>query len=493
MSKRKISRNDACPCASGKKFKSCCSGQVDWNSIVRDNLDWKPFLSIRGKNILFIERILTALQLDNAPKRKTLTEYKSAFTPQAVREIHEAIVEIWPPDCDIENILRSSKSETSGLYIGDYSKNIVTRGLTRHSLYANKILLVDPFIYPLSVTDSFNPLIHPEKFRTQTLRNVDLWFSLIPWIGAGIVEFIRTPSDFDKQLNWESLKRQTNKFEDNVELKRILEESVEEKVDQFKEEEGVRMLILSAPDEYLRTVFNENKADGDTMDEDEFIAHVHKLRKKDPYYLGPLPETPNEYSEYHIQSSGASYDIARLTASLTDSYLVTDLPSKWKEIEIDRNIEGADYSEWEPLAKAFQNIDLKYLDSVGLDHALTLREEERLSKLRVFLRKTWNAACSGNPYGDQNIKYLAEELESEVADAEEEWKQIDRDLIKWFGGESAATLLAAGPLIASGHAAFLGAAFVTAGTSTLISSTLKRRGFKDKMPASFFMDLKRKM
>lgn len=489
--KLKIKRNDLCPCASGKKYKHCCEGKVDWNQIIRERLDWKPFLSIRGKNIIFLERIFEALQLDSPPRRRSLTEYKAAFTPHAVKTIHEAIVDIWPPDSDIEDLLRATKSETSGLYIGEYKKNLILRGITRHSLYANKILLVDPFVYPLSVREPYNAILHPEQFRTQTLRNVDLWFSLIPWISAGIVEFIRTPADFDKQLNWDSLHRQKRKFEENEELKTILEETTAAKVEEFTEEEGQRMFILNAPDGYLRHLFRKLGLGSTDMDEDAFIAHVHKLRKADPYYLGPLSETPNGYSEYHIMTTGASYDIARLTASLTDSYLVTDLPTKWKEIEIDRNNDGVDPGEWEPLAKAFQNVKLQYLDAASLDHALILRQEERLSRLRTFLRKTWAAACTGNPYGEHNVQLLTDALEGEVAAAEEEWKQIDRDLLKWFGGESAATLLAAGPLISSGHAGFLGAAFVTASTTTLISAALKRKGFKDKLPAAFFMDLKK--
>ncbi len=32
MARKKISRNDPCPCGSGKKFKHCCYGKhIDWN------------------------------------------------------------------------------------------------------------------------------------------------------------------------------------------------------------------------------------------------------------------------------------------------------------------------------------------------------------------------------------------------------------------------------------------------------------------------------
>jgi len=491
MSRRvKVGRNDQCPCGSGKKFKYCCAGKVDWNQILREHSpERKEHLSLRERNRLFIERACDALQLDE--EVKSLADLKGAFTPNAVRKIHEAIVEIWPKDVKIASVLESARTDVSGLYIGEYQRDLLIRGVTRHALYANKILLVDPFIYPLSVRDEYNPILHPEKFRTQTFKNIDIWFHLAPWVKAGIVEFIRTPGDFDPQLRWESLERQRKKFEDNEELKRLLDETVKSKVLEFREREGLRLFVLSAPDDYLRKTFRELKFDTEKFGEDDFIAHVHELRRSDPFYLEPVRDSEGGFGEFHINTSGASYDIARLTASLTRSYLVTDLPPRWKEIELDREQSGIDIGEWSPVAKAFQNLDLKYLNNLELSHALSLRTEGRLENLRSFLHRIWSAASSGNPFGDENVRHLADELQAQVAKAEEEWKQIDRDLIKWAGGEAAGALLAGGPLIESGHAGFFAAAIVVAGTATLISTTLQRRGFPDKFPAAFFMDLMR--
>lgn len=441
---------------------------------------------------MFLERVFAALQLDREPGPKSLSDFKAAFTPKAVREINEAIIDVWPKDIDLESVLKKSHADVSGLYVGEYQTDLLLRGVTRHSLYANKILLVDPFVYPLSVREQYNPIHYPEQFRTQTLKNIDIWFHFIPWIKAGIVEFIRTPADFDPRLNWDSLHSQKRKYEESEELKALLEETARTKVEEYKEREGLRMLVLSAPDDYLRRTFRELKLGTDKFEEDKFIARIHELRKRDPYYLEPVEHDGKGWSEYHIMTTGASYDIARLTASITGSYLVTDLPTRWKEMELDREQHGASNAEWSPLAKAFQNVDLKFLNNLELTHALTLRSEGRLSKLRAFLRRLWAAASSENPYGEDKVRILADELEAEVALAQEEWKQIDRDLIKWAGGEVAAGLLAGGPLIASGHAGFLAAAIAVAGATNLITSTLKRKGFPDKLPAAFFMDLAKK-
>jgi hypothetical protein len=162
-------------------------------------------MSIRGRNLLFAAAIVDALGLDPEGDHPTLAQYKAAFTAQAVRKIYEAVVEIWPPNTAIQPLLEQSGTAVSGLYIGDYAPIYLERALVRHSTYANKILLVDPFIHPYVTSDKFNPILHPENYRAQTLKNVNFYRKVLPWIDAGIVEFVRTPADFDRRLNYQAL------------------------------------------------------------------------------------------------------------------------------------------------------------------------------------------------------------------------------------------------------------------------------------------------
>ncbi len=90
----KIGRNDPCPCQSGKKYKHCCDKKVDWDAINRHGADCRPYLSMRGRNLYFVARIAEALQFDSLGKTRQLRDYKAAFTADAVRRIHEAILEV---------------------------------------------------------------------------------------------------------------------------------------------------------------------------------------------------------------------------------------------------------------------------------------------------------------------------------------------------------------------------------------------------------------
>ena len=103
---------------------------------------------------------------------------------------------------------------------------------------------------------------------------------------------------------------------------------------------------------------------------------------------------------------------------------------------------------------------------------------------------TWAIIIVSNAFDERNAQLLGDELREEVRKAEEEWKQIDRDLLKWFGAELGSGLLAAGPLLSMGQGAFLAAAFAVAGTLTITATTAQRNAFPEKFPAAFFMNLK---
>ena len=166
----KVGRNSACSCLSGKKFKHCCQGKIDWERLRRDRADPQPYMSARGRNLQFAAAIIDALQLDPAAQM-SLTRYKQSFSADAVRKIYEAIMSIWPPETDIQNVLERSRAEVSGLYVGDYQIDYLSRAVVRHSIYAIRFCLLSHSSIPTfsapSSTRSKTPIsIGPRHLRT---------------------------------------------------------------------------------------------------------------------------------------------------------------------------------------------------------------------------------------------------------------------------------------------------------------------------------------
>jgi hypothetical protein len=111
-----------------------------------------------------------------------------------------------------------------------------------------------------------------------------------------------------------------------------------------------------------------------------------------------------------------------------------------------------------------------------------------LGTLRNFLRRVWQQACDPNSFDKVNGRLLADELAAEVAKAKAEWDKIDGDLLTFAGGTGAG-LLAAGPLIGSGHGLFLAAAALLGGVSSLAATARRRGRFPEQFPAAFFLRL----
>jgi hypothetical protein len=445
-------------------------------------------MSIRGRNLLFAAAISDALELDPDAEGLSLAAYKKAFTPRAVRKIYEAIVEIWPIDTNIQSLLERTRTDVSGIFIGDYHPLYVSRALVRHSIYANKILLIEPFQHPYILRDEYNPILNPEQFRAQTLKDVNFYMSVIPWVEAGLVEFVRTPADFDRKLNFDAMRR-AQALRDNPEIKAALTATVEDLTSRRYKSEALHMLLLSAPDSYIRRIFRELPSKDNKLTEDDFIEYIHSLRESNPDFLAPLGAGP-ENAQLHMKFSGGTYEMASLTAQMAGSYLFTDLQAKWAMIENDRKQSGPETEVWSPFAKAVQNAKLHYLNNLSLDHALKLRTEGRLENLRSFLTGVWEKVRGNEPFNEQTAIHLANDLTAAVGEADAEWNQIKKDLVKIVGTSLSAGAMSAGPAIAAGHALWLAAAGVVGTASVALWSKFQKKAYLKKHPAAFFMNLR---
>jgi uncharacterized protein YchJ len=104
-------RNEPCPCGSGRKYNECCFNNQPLGEILRKSpSEQARYLSLRGKNLWFMASILEALQIDTWRPDIDFASVKKAFTPEAVRKIHESLIRIWP---DLDDYRRVFESMTS--------------------------------------------------------------------------------------------------------------------------------------------------------------------------------------------------------------------------------------------------------------------------------------------------------------------------------------------------------------------------------------------
>jgi hypothetical protein len=484
----KIPPNNPCPCRSGKKFKKCCRGRVDWESIFDDsNKNPTEHLSIRGKNIFFLERIAEALQLDRLDAPIDRASFKKRFTTKAVRSIAEAIVMTWPSGKDLRRALSEERANTAGLYVGTYDPDAIQRGVTRHSLYSDTLLLADPLLDPRRTRPQYSPIENPEQHRSSTLRWVTLWLALTPWIEKGILKFIRTPGDFDAELDFRLMNQARRRHAEEPELAALQDAFVTNEGDALMESYK-RQMQLSMPDSYLRGALRRWKPSVTDSEIEGVLEYIQQRRDSDPYFIETI-DKPGGGELLQI-TTGMNYDEAKLTAVFAGAHLVTDLEVRWKELEIDKMRGGFDPRGWSPFAKAFQQVAWPYLNNVPLHAALTLREEDRLADMRAFLRKAWRAAAPAQAFDASAATNLETELNERVREAEAEWMAIDRDLIKWFGTELTAGVLGMAPAIAMGAASWAAGGVAAAAATNLLVTQRRRAEWEKRFPAGFFLRLK---
>jgi len=438
-------------------------------------------LSLRGKNLLFVDRMAGALQLDAIAPDTDFGSVKRAFTPAVVRKIHEAILELWPDSDDYVRCLSGQRNEVTALYTGTYEPEAIFRALLRHCLYSERILLPDPFMHPLHVRDQFNPLLHPEEHRSETVKWFFLWITLLPWIEHGLVSFVRTPGDFDPGEYHEILEVQRDKFASSPELTQAMDRFSRETVQDMRAlDRGlVEYCWLSRDDDELLKLFHVLPANPAWKDAAHFLSWVRYRRETHPYFVEPLP---GQKEEFLHETTGACYEAAKRICAITQSHIITDLHVRWKEIEFDHEHATGKTAIWSPFAKALQNAHLKVLSDVTIQAAFALRREQRLEKMRHFFNRVWRACREPAPYAEANAANLAAELDHRVREAEAEWENIDKELLKWFGATG-------GTLLSSGIVGFVpaAAAAIATGVAGLVRSQWQRKSFKRRFPAALFL------
>lgn len=479
-----LSTSSPCPCGRDALYGECCFGKVDWDRILEANRGSEVVrhLSARGKNIAFANEIARTLNLNDEPQAVRWADIKRAVTPKTVKDLHEAVGALWPDRSDLDRVLYDQRAGQAALFIGTYDPKHLLRGLARHALYSDVILVLDPFHHPRSLRDEFNPVVHPDQHRTNTVVALRMWWLLIPWIEAGIVRVIHSPADFDPYLAVSAMDAARERKDQVPDLRAALDKEIEERMNEL--DEYREYLELCVPDQDVQRRIRE--ADPNVSDEEleAALAYVAERRAQHPFFVEPL-NSSGESGDFLSFGVGANYDIAKIIASATGAHLITDQRYRWKEIELDRRAAGIDDHRWSAFAKAFQNANLRFLNTANLDLAVRLRHEERLNDLRLFFRRVWTSVSRDDSFDEALCVGLAAELDDRVKDAEEGWQNINQDLLKWFSSEG----IAAGAAVVTGHAALLPAvaAFAAAAAATTGLWAKRRRTFAQRYPASFFV------
>ncbi len=383
------------------------------------------------------------------------------------------ICSIYPPDTDIASILPSPSSNLRALYVGLPAPELAAQSICQFSLYADEILVTNPFPIPWFLSREYSPLRHPELYLQSTLRMLGFINAVSPWIAKGLVTLVPNPGHFDVRLLHETSKAAHER------LGHISSEDVNLDDPALLSSETQKRLLLTMPRQYLESVVSKTSPDLSPAEVDELLDDIEAMRKNDPYTLPQ--DIGDSGGQLEIFDLGGSLEMTLLVARMAGAFPYTNINFKWREIQHSQGELSDSAKIWTPLTRAFQNLEFEFLNNVDSDFAANLRGDGRLESFRQFLRKVWQAASS-DENNEESIREFCDELTDAHRKAQAEWVDIDRRLVHHSAGSVVGGLslgLAGWPTIAALVAA-------------LLNSRMKRSQFAKTNPMSVFIDLERK-
>jgi hypothetical protein len=429
---------------------------------------------LRGKNLALIEATVEIFGLDRGWEK-----VKAGMTDARISEFYRFAATLWKTDTDPLDILPAPDSSLRALYLGENEPEMMIENVFRFCLYADQILLVNPFVNANVIADEFNPVRHPGQWRIQTLRVVYQLTMLAPWIDAGLVVLIPDPGDFDRQLRlktWDLASARLKGWSPS-----------EEDLDQSMGRERARRAFLLGPRDYWERKAREWNPGISDDEVRQLLDYIERDRSNDPLLpKGTLDRMPAQMMHLNM---GANLEMGLYMCQATGAFPYTNVKHRWKEILSAKDELDSTAQTWSPLTNAFQQLTFKFLHNVNSQFACSIRQEGRLEGFRSYLRKLWSTVGGeiDASKSDSLARDFRDELTGAFEQARSEWDGIDRDLMKWTT-TTAAAAMATGMF----SPAFAAGGFVAAGLGEIIQAEMKRREFRKKVPMSVFIDLDRR-
>lgn len=464
-----VGRNDLCICGSNKKYKHCCLPLDETRPQRQTLLDSAS--TLRDKNFALIEATYGIFDLG-----RPWDKVKSSLSDSQIREFYEFIAALWPTTTKLIEMLPSSDNDLRALYLGEYEPELMVQNVFRFCLYADQIVLINPFENPNIMAEKFNPIAHPEEWRVDILKTVFHLMMMAPWIEKGFVVFVPNPGDFDPDLRTSTWRLAEQRLRDTPHEQRDIDAS-------FMKRRMQRML-LSSPPEYIERTLREMDPQMSNDQIRKVVEYVEVERNQDPFLTGEtLDKMP---AQMMATRTGANLEMGMYICQAMGAFPYTNMRFRWDEILGARDKFDPTMEIWSPLTNAFQQLPFKFLDKVNPQFTYSMRENGRLEGFRSYLRKIWKTVDGQpDPSRAQSLaRDFKDELKQSYNEAEADWKKIDADLLKWAGPTVAAGLTTG--LLSLGLPA---AGFVVAGVAELIQAHIKRANFRRSVPMSVFIDL----
>jgi len=389
---KKIGQNDLCGCGSGKKYKKCCRNKTE-----SQRPSWTE-LSIRERNMFFYHEVFNILGLS---KGKTWLDVRKKLSNEQVKDIHELYGFLWSMDTDIFNLLPKPDKTLRALYTGIIDSRVISNYAIGLTPYFDEIIIQHPFINPCSVKPEYSPVKHPHKFKQQTLKNVFLLITLMPFIEAGFINFIPDPCSFDPYLHREMLNMAEERSKNYKFSKK--EKELLEKLNREDFERTVYML----PKDQQKTRFSQFMSDLSLEEIEQTFQYLENKILKDPYALlqDDLFEQGGQLSVFQMLPN---FEMSLFIAQITGSLLLTDSDYRWNEIINSKLKQSNPIYYWNELIKFINSLDFRI--NPNPKQNFELRTDSNFGEIRKVFRCIYSATQNNKDISNIYFEQLKKEF-----------------------------------------------------------------------------------
>lgn len=351
-------------------------------------------------------------------KSKSWDEISRNITTEKIKRTYRKFAELFPRNFDYSTELEKSKNDFNTIHFGDIRANKIINEIVRFSLYADKILVFHPLQNPNVTNQKIDPRKNPIKWLPDFLDALYFYIVIQKWVKEGIVKLIINPTeyDFDLRDKIDSEVRQRMKDDKDVDsntlTKTHVQNSLAEQFAQFypgrSEYEIVQSLLkidspqfnLTEAEDFAKSIFGS-------------MNSVNPLYKK--------INIPLNQNMIHPIKSGGPVESMLYLSEKTRGNIYTTSEMNW---QLFNDLKVDDF--WTKTNWLYSKIPLNFLNNVDTNFALEIRKEERLSGVRIQLKKIFSELKDINieNLNEYKIKEMQEEFIDAVNQSDAEWNNI---------------------------------------------------------------------
>lgn len=386
-------------------------------------------MPIKKKNQILFNAIT---EIFGFSKGKNWDDFRRELKDEQIKELYQVVGSLWNPDTEIMRLLPKPGDGLNAFFNGILDPRVIPFTIIGYSLYVDKIIMISPFPNPRVMSEEYSPFESPAQYRNDTIKNIFTMMQIMPLIDAGIVEMIPDPSDFDlffKNRVYRMAKARMKYRKVQKEDMGLSEKLMRDDFSKF---------IYSLPSKNIKQLIKKAMPNSSEEDIIKAIEYIQKIKIEDPLFPLQQQILNKNNTQLQIFRMSGNFELAMYLAQVTGSFIYTDGPFNWKEYQaaVLKKPDEGDLDPWDPVAKAFNGINLITYSVFNPEFWFWIKEKGILKDLADLFQRL---CISVRNIKDPNeVSVEAQELRSQIKqiNMESKWELIEKEFKKNSKGQT---------------------------------------------------------